>query len=119
MYLDRESKDSNHVYMCLPAAKHQEKKPRICGFPISHPCNSCTFFFTCYIAYINALLFMKKFGATTPMWRVVLGGSVSELWHKLCTRIALLFTSSFVLLLRCRGQTKITDFFGSGTTHMH
>ena len=54
MYLDREPEDSNHVYMCLPAAKHKKKKPRICGFPISHPCNSCTFFFTCYIAYINA-----------------------------------------------------------------
>ena len=58
--------------------KTKTKKPWIYGFPISHPFNSYTFFFTCYIAFILMLL---------P------------------------FTSSFVLLLRCRGQTKINDFF--------
>ena len=58
--------------------KKKKKKPWIYGFPISHPFNSYTFFFTCYIAFILMLL---------------------------------LFTSSFVILLRCRGQTKINDFF--------
>ena len=70
MYLDRESEDSNHVYMCLPAAKHYKKKKKkknqeYAGFPF--PIHVILVLSSSLVILLILMLklFMKKSGATT------------------------------------------------------
>ena len=66
MYLDRESEDSNHVCMCLPAAKHQKKKNQeYAGFPFPIHVILVLSSSLVILLILMLLLFMKKFGATT------------------------------------------------------